>query len=674
MIDEVVRLAENLEPIALIGAGGIGKTSIALTVLHDDRIKERFGNNRRFIRCDKFTASGPHFLARLSEVIGAGVENLEDMAPLRPLLSSKEMVIVLDGAESILDPQGSDHQEIYAVVEELCQFPTICVCITSRITTVPRYCKRPQIPTLSMEAACNIFYGIYGEDRRPGIINDLLHRLDFHALSITILATVASDNRWNHDRLAREWDLRRAQVLRTDHNESLAATINLSLASPTFSKLGPNTRDLLGVIAFFPQGVDEKNLDWLFPTIPDIRNIFDKFCVLSLTYRSNGFVTMLAPIQDYLCPRDPTASPLLCATKDHYITRLSVDLDHDKPGFVEARWIKSEDMNVEHLLNVFASIDVDTLDIWGACVHFMDHLYWQKPRQTVLGSKIEGLPNDHPSKAECLFQLSRLCGSVGNRTEKKRLLTHTLTLERERGDGFQVAETLEFLSRVNCYLGLPGEGTQQAEEALEIFEQFGNTSKQAACLGALALSLIDDDQLDAAEDATLRSIDLLSEKGQEFRVCQSHRLLGDIYDSRGENEQAIHHFETALTIASSFDWSSELFWIHYAMAQLFRDEDKFDDANVHISQAKSHTADSAYNLGRATEMQARIWYLGRRREDARAEVLRALEIYERLGAAVDVEDCREFLQEIEEAMKSWRPGESDSGGEFHINNVISHPC
>ena len=667
-------MAENLEPIALIGAGGIGKTSIALTVLHDDRIKERFGNNRRFIRCDKFTASGPHFLARLSEVIGAGVENLEDMAPLRPLLSSKEMVIVLDGAESILDPQGSDHQEIYAVVEELCQFPTICVCITSRITTVPRYCKRPQIPTLSMEAACNIFYGIYGEDRRPGIINDLLHRLDFHALSITILATVASDNRWNHDRLAREWDLRRAQVLRTDHNESLAATINLSLASPTFSKLGPNTRDLLGVIAFFPQGVDEKNLDWLFPTIPDIRNIFDKFCVLSLTYRSNGFVTMLAPIQDYLCPRDPTASPLLCATKDHYITRLSVDLDHDKPGFVEARWIKSEDMNVEHLLNVFASIDVDTLDIWGACVHFMDHLYWQKPRQTVLGSKIEGLPNDHPSKAECLFQLSRLCGSVGNRTEQKRLLTHTLTLERERGDGFQVAETLEFLSRVNCYLGLPGEGIQQAEEALEIFEQFGNTSKQAACLGALALSLLDDDQLDAAEDATLRSIDLLSEKGQEFRVCQSHRLLGDIYDSRGENEQAIHHFETALTIASSFDWSSELFWIHYAMAQLFHDEDKFDDANVHISQAKSHTADSAYNLGRATEMQARIWYLGRRREDARAEVLRALEIYERLGAAVDVEDCREFLQEIEEAMKSWRPGESDSGGEFHINNVISHPC
>ena len=422
--------------------------------------------------------------------------------------------------------------------------------------------------------------------------------------------------------------------------------VELSLASPMFQELGPNSRDLLSVVAFFPRGINEKNLDWLFPTVSDITNVLDKFCVLSLTYRNNGFVTMLAPLRDYLRLKDPKSSPLLCTAKERYFTRLSARVNPDRPGFGEARWIATEDVNVEHLLDVFTTIVADSDDVWNACADFMNHIYWHKPRLTVLGPKIERLPDDHPSKPQCLVQFSWLFESIENPAEYKRLLVHALELRRERGDDHQTGRTLRYLSDANRLLGPYQEGIQQGEEALEIYEQLGDTGEQAECLNYLAWLFYGDKQLETAEKAAYRAIRLVPDGNDQFLVCQCRRIRGKVCNSKGETETAINHFEAALRIASPFDWHDELAGIHYSLAKLFSKQGRFDDAHAHVEKIKSHAVNNACNLGHAMRLQAGFWYQQHRFEEAKSEALRASDVYERLGATKSLEKCRALLRDI----------------------------
>ena len=213
-----------------------------------------------------------------------------------------------------------------------------------------------------------------------------------------------------------------------------------------------------------------------------------------------------------------------------------------------------------------------------------------------------------------------------------------------------VALTLRHLSDANRLMGLYEEGIQQAKEASEIFKQLGDTREQSRCLIYLARLLHESEQLDAAEEAASHAISLLSVEDDQFKVCQCHRVLGNIYRSKGEAEGAVDHLKVALGIASSFDWHNELFWIHHSLAWLFSGGGGFDDARAHIERAKSHAVNNTYYLGPAMHLQAAFCYQQDRLEQAKSEGLRAADVFEKLGAAQDLEKCRRLLRWIDDKM------------------------
>ena len=184
---------------------------------------------------------------------------------------------------------------------------------------------------------------------------------------------------------------------------------------------------------------------------------------------------------------------------------MSACIDLNKPGYRRSRWITSEDVNVEHLLDVFKTIDANSNRVWDTRTKFMEHLFWHKKRLIIL----EGLPDDH-------------------HMERKRLLIHTLKLWREQRSGRGAARVLRHLSQANRNVGHYKEEIQQAEETSEIFKHFDDVAGQARCSMDLARLLYSGNQLDVAEEAASRAISLFSEEGQQHLVCESHRILGDM--------------------------------------------------------------------------------------------------------------------------------------------------
>ena len=203
------------------------------------------------------------------------------------------------------------------------------------------------------------------------------------------------------------------------------------------------------------------------------------------------------------------------------------------------------------------------------------------------------------------------------------------------------------------------------KESLEIYKSLGDTTGEGDCLVRLAFLLGEDKQFDAAEEAATSVINLVPGEGNQFQVCQSHRILGEIYQSRGDAENAIRHYNVALGVASSFDWYDELFWVHLALVELFWVKSQFDNAHSHLEHAKSHAVHDAYFMGRTVEQQAWVWFKQCRLKEARLGAQQAVDIYGKTGAARDAERCKKLLQDIQAKLdSSLTSGQSSNNGEF----------
>jgi tetratricopeptide (TPR) repeat protein len=424
----------------------MGKSSLAKAILNEALVIEKFAARRVFVTYDGMdpsTITFGIFMARFAKALGIELAGADPMRKICTFLRSTSALIVLDNAETFEEARRqSALQEIPPAIADIADIPGIILILTSRsrrnAPNVPWITK--DIPPLNVGSAREAFFRIYCQASRSSAeeeITDLLMELEFHPLSINILANAAQQNGWSPHMLLTRWKHQPSAVL--DHGEgklqNLSATMQLSLSSPSIQNFGEDGGRTLAIIAFLPQGLNGDLATQLLPSLPHIDTICDVLCRQSLVYRQGAFIKMLAPIRHYV--QNSSLAPLVSTClRDvgafYYRTVQHCSQERDSHADI----IISDHLNIEHVVAFgLTQVPDRTEETLNICWLFLKCLWCHLPRPTALAPAIFNIAEEPfalMQKAQCLWYLGLLYNALSQLTEATK--------------AFQAAETLYLIA------------------------------------------------------------------------------------------------------------------------------------------------------------------------------------------------------------------------------------
>ncbi|KAJ7080998.1 hypothetical protein C8R44DRAFT_542214, partial [Mycena epipterygia] len=315
----IQQIVQGSARIAILGAGGMGKTSLAKAVLHDTDIAAKH-KSCFFVACDSATTS-----VELAALIGAQIglqprNNLTELVVQS--LSQTPSLLILDNLETAWEPPQSQVgvEEFLSLITDIKDLTLI---ITMRGAERPARVRwtRPFLPPLnplSDAAAYQTFIDIADSVHDSKDVDRLLCLTDNMPLIITLIARLA-DFEGCRNVLAR-WEIERTSLLSDsdDPRWNLAASISISLSSPRITYL-PGAKDLLSLLSILPDGISD--MDLIQCNLP-LKNVLRCESVLlstSLAYSDDQRrLRMLAPIREHMQDFHPPSPILVDTVYQHF--------------------------------------------------------------------------------------------------------------------------------------------------------------------------------------------------------------------------------------------------------------------------------------------------------------------------------------------------------------------
>ncbi|KAJ6534008.1 hypothetical protein DFH09DRAFT_123031 [Mycena vulgaris] len=448
-------LASLLQPvaarIAILGPGGIGKSSLSLAVLHHPEIISKFGLNRNFVACDA-ASSAVELISLVGSFYGLTQQSNSTKGIVKHISAiSSPVVLVLDNLETCWEPPES-RAAVEDFLTALAHLEHLSLIVTMRGIEKPSKIKwsRPflaPLRPLSDVAARQTFIDIADDVEDEHQLREILGFTDNLPLAVSLVANLVSYEGCTE--VISRWETQKTSLLSSGAGKesSLDKSIALSLTS---QRMGPDALRLLSLLSILPDGLSDYILKELSMPFENVLKAKSTLVRTSLAYTDfDHRLKVLVPIREYVRHLHPPAASLVKPLQDYFFDLLRVFANYQElPSGDLVTRISSDFGNIVSMLQLgLQAENHSTLEAAINCGISLGAF----TRMTVLGSNeifrsmagtVEAFGNP-ALLGKYLFEVARV---------RDKSIPVVSTLERARecfesiGDITSVAEVYERLS------------------------------------------------------------------------------------------------------------------------------------------------------------------------------------------------------------------------------------
>ncbi|KIY42940.1 hypothetical protein FISHEDRAFT_63060 [Fistulina hepatica ATCC 64428] len=568
---------------AILGTGGIGKSSLALVVLHHPDIVQTYADNRFFVTFeaaitldDVLTVLATYFQLESSGKAGKRiVDKLQSLSMKTPVL------LVLDNFETPWE-SFTNREELERFLGQITSLQRVSVIVTMRGIERPKGTRwatpaLPPLHTLTPTAAREIFLDVSDAPADDPHLDEVIYLSGYVPLVVTLLGNLAQVE--DCASILESWRLESTSLLSDDGidaRSNLDISISISLCSPRLANT-PDAIHLLSVLSILPDGLSASTLTDIKLPIRDAYKCKLALCRTSLAHvDEDGRIKVLVPVREFMQTKFPVSSELLEVVSTYYYSIANLTTGVDRvPEIV--RVILPELGNIyaiaRHVLLAKGTDITRTVECLVTLAEFT--------KRTSLGSlemfhSIKNLAdgcdknvagryhlirgrfsNDARVWEEDLTESLRLFQESGDisgqgmalghrkyykgaRAEGLRLSRLSLELCRKAGDLVNEARITYNFGQMAVDDGMPHLALPHCQRALELGEIMGNMYVQSQALGMQARCFHDMGYYGLGDKLENRALSILESLGYSFSSSQVY-LMGDqaaVHMARSEYEQA----------------------------------------------------------------------------------------------------------------------------------------